>query len=527
MLDNLKIERIESQTRTKAEAQDKVKEIRGKYDSKRAELSDAAWQQYQDTLVKARVLINKNGATAEDFTKAYDILVALDEYMKTAPGNESSDKYDVAADGSDELGGYTVATGSEEPTAGLPSEGPADLAQDGNDSTHWHTSWSENAVGNGTAWYQFNLNEPTTVNGLRYLPRSGGMNANGKIKGYKITLTLADGTTKDVVTDAEFSTTTMWQKASFDAVENVTAVRLTVRSSAGQSDSQANKFASAAELRLTTDREVEEETVAPDKTDLNDTIAKANGLKESDYTAESWTALVKAREAAQAVADNDKATAYDVALALTNLESAIAGLEKTGEEPGPGPVEVNKTDLQTAVNKASKLEKADYTTNSWEAFAEALKAAQQVLDNKNATQQDVDTALSALQDAISKLEATAEPKPNPEPGVVDKAALNATINKAAAINLGLYTDDSANALRAALKKAREVSDNSNATQKQVDAAREALEKAIAGLVKRTAAKGDGNVVSNTGANVVTIAVAGLLLAGAGAAIAYRRNREQM
>lgn len=105
VLDNLKIERIESQTRTKAEAQDKVKEIRGKYDSKRAELSDAAWQQYQDTLVKARVLINKNGATAEDFTKAYDILVALDEYMKTAPGNESSDKYDVAADGSDELGG--------------------------------------------------------------------------------------------------------------------------------------------------------------------------------------------------------------------------------------------------------------------------------------------------------------------------------------------------------------------------------------------------------------------------------------
>lgn len=62
VLDNLKIERIESQTRTKAEAQDKVKEIRGKYDSKRAELSDAAWQQYQDTLVKARVLINKNGS---------------------------------------------------------------------------------------------------------------------------------------------------------------------------------------------------------------------------------------------------------------------------------------------------------------------------------------------------------------------------------------------------------------------------------------------------------------------------------
>ena len=89
--------------------------------------------------------------------------------------------------------------------------------------------------------------------------------------------------------------------------------RLTVLSSAGQSDSQANKFASAAELRLTTNREVEEETVAPDKTDLNDAIAQANGLKESDYTAESWAALVKAREAAQTVADDEKASAYDVA----------------------------------------------------------------------------------------------------------------------------------------------------------------------------------------------------------------------
>ena len=519
VLDNLKIERVDSQNRTKAEAQAKLKEIRGEYDSKRSEFSEDAWNTYQANLVKARVLIDKDGATAEDYTKAYDILVALDEYMKSAPGNEGSDAYDV------ELGGYTVEVGSEEPSAGLPNEGPADLAQDGNGSTHWHTSWSANAVDDGTAWYQFNLKKPTTINGLRYLPRSGGMNANGKIKGYQITLTLAGGTTKDVVTDAEFSTSTMWQKASFDAVENVTAVRLTVLSSAGQSDSQANKFASAAELRLTTNREVEEETVAPDKTDLNDAIAQANGLKESDYTAESWAALVKAREAAQTVADDEKASAYDVALALANLESAIAGLEQAGEEPGPGPVEVNKTDLQAAVNKADKLEKADYTAGSWDVFAKALKDAKQVLGNENATQQQVDDALKTLQDAISKLEAATKPKP--EPGVVDKAALNATINKAAAINLGLYTDDSANALRAALKKAREVSADNDATQKQVDAAREALEKAIAALVKRPAAKGDGNVVSNTGSNVATIALAGLLLAGAGAAIAYRRNREQL
>ncbi|MBT1174176.1 FIVAR domain-containing protein [Bifidobacterium sp. LC6] len=533
VLDNLKIERVDSEARTKAEAQDKLKEISGKYDSKHAELSDAAWQTYQDTLVKVQVLIDKNGATAEDYTKAYDILEALDEYMKTAPGNESSDKYDVAADGSDELGGYTVRAGSEQSNYGN-YEGPKDFAQDGSDSTYWHTSWSANAIADGTAWYQFNLAQPTTINGLRYLPRPGGASVNGKIKDYKITLTTADGATQtlalddsaanEIVHEGTFSTDTTWQKASFDAVDNVVSVRLTALTSTGSSAGETNKYASASELRLTTDREVEEEAVAPDKTDLNDAIAKANGLKEADYTAESWEALVKARKAAQTVADNDKATAYDVALALTNLESAIAGLQQNGNNPGPGPVVVDRTDLQSAVSKADKLEKADYTADSWDVFADALKTAKQVLDNDKATQTEVNNALTALQEAITGLKPASTP--DPKPGVVDKSALNAVINKALAIDLAVYTDDSANALRAALKKAREVSDNSKATQAQVDEAREALEKAIAGLVKR-GSTAQGGVISSTGSAVAAVALAGLLLAGAGAAIAYRRNREEM
>ena len=263
------------------------------------------------------------------------------------------------------------------------------------------------------------------------------------------------------------------------------------------------------------------------KTDLDKAIKaiEAKNPDSSKYTADSWKTFADAMAHAKAVIADDSATQQDVDNALKALTDAYAGL--TEKTPEPAPVSKSELDKKIKAIEAEKLDGSKYTAESWKAFETALAHAKAVIASDSATQQDVDTALSALQDAISKLEAATEPKPNPEPGVVDKAALNATINKAAAINLGLYTDDSANALRAALKKAREVSDNSNATQKQVDAAREALEKAIAGLVKRTAAKGDGNVVSNTGANVVTIAVAGLLLAGAGAAIAYRRNREQM
>ena len=163
--------------------------------------------------------------------------MALAEYMKNAPGDDSNDAYDVATDA------YTVEAGSQQALSG-GNEGPASLAQDGNAGTHWHTSWSANAVSAGTAWYQFNLNEPTTIDGLRYMARSGGANANGKIKKYKITLTLSDGTTKDVVTNGTFTTTSgVWQKVKFDAVKNVTKVRITALETAGQSAGEVNTYA--------------------------------------------------------------------------------------------------------------------------------------------------------------------------------------------------------------------------------------------------------------------------------------------
>ncbi|NEG88716.1 beta-sandwich domain-containing protein [Bifidobacterium aerophilum] len=539
VLDNLRIEHVESQSRTKAEANAKLDEVTKEYDGKRAEFSDAAWQQYQDTLVKARVLINKDGATAEDYTKAYNILTALAEYMKTAPGNESSDKYDVATDA------YTVEAGSEEPTAGLPSEGPADLAQDGADSTHWHTSWSANAVGDGTAWYQFDLTEPTTVNGLRYLPRSGGANANGKIKGYKITLTLADGTVKDIVTDGEFSTTTMWQKASFDAVENVVKVRLTVLSSAGQSASQENKFASAAELRLTTDREVEEETVKPDKTELNDLIAKAEGYAEGNYTEESLAALKTALEAAQKVSADENATAYDVALATANLTTAINGLEAV-ETPGP-----DYTTLDAVIAQAEALTADSYTADSWNAMQDALKAAKAVRADEKADQTAIDQAAENLTKAIDALEKKGEqpdPDPDPEPGVVDKTALDQAIKKAEALKQADYTEATWGTLTKALDAAKAVLSDEKADQTAVDQALKDLQDAIAALktadktpgtdtqkpgpnggatTKPTTKPNKPGSVSDTGAAVSFAATAGfVLLAGAGALIAIRRRREE-
>jgi endo-alpha-N-acetylgalactosaminidase len=408
VLDNLKIERVDSEAKTKAEAEAKLDEISKKYDGKQSSFSDEAWAIYQNALDDIRVLINKNGASSADFTKAYGLLNALDEYMQTAPNNDGSDKFDVAGDQ------YAASAGSAQAQSG--NEGPVEFAQDGLADTHWHSGWSENAVANGTAWYQFDLAAPTTINGLRYLPRSGGDNSNGKIKKYSIDLTLADGSVNHIVTEGVFSTATKWQKVSFGAVENVKTVRITAIETAGQSTAQENKFVSAAELRLTTNRDVPPTPTVIDKSALTALLDEVAKLKESGYTADSWKALQTQVTKANTVVKDQNATRYDVELATANLRDAIKGLVVVTPDPQPG--KVDKTALEAAIAKAQALDLSSYTNASAKAVREALTKAQSVLADKNATQSQVNDAAKALQSALDGLkhQGATPNKPGVKPG---------------------------------------------------------------------------------------------------------------
>ncbi len=67
------------------------------------------------------------------------------------------------------------------------------------------------------------------------------------------------------------------------------------------------------------------------------------------------------------------------------------------------PDTVNKAALQAAVNAAKTYEESKYTPETWSVFADALKNAKGVLDNKQADQVTVDAAAQALNDAIEQL----------------------------------------------------------------------------------------------------------------------------
>lgn len=147
-----------------------------------------------------------------------------------------------------------------------------------------------------------------------------------------------------------------------------------------------------------------------DTSTLEEAIAEAEALNEEDFTEESWTALEEAREAAEAVLADPTATQEEVDAAAEALEEAMAALEE---------YVVDKSELEKAIDKAESLKKADYTKKTWDSMQAALKVAQKVMDDEDATQEEVDDAADALNKAIKAL----APATGKNPGTGDESPL--------------------------------------------------------------------------------------------------------
>ena len=137
----------------------------------------------------------------------------------------------------------------------------------------------------------------------------------------------------------------------------------------------------------------------------------------------------------------------------------------------------DKSGLEAAISAAEALDASDYTADSYAAVTEALEAAKAVLTDENASQKEVDTAAETLAAAIKEL-VEAE-----QPVQVDKSALQALVDEADEkyAEQGSYTDASYSAYLNAMKDAKAVLADENATQEAVHAAAAALAEAIEGL----------------------------------------------
>ena len=209
-----------------------------------------------------------------------------------------------------------------------------------------------------------------------------------------------------------------------------------------------------------------------DLTELKEVLATARKeLAEINiYTPASRGELEKAVNAAQKVHDKANATQAEVDTVKADVEAKIAELVR----------KANKSALLNAIKQAdAKVSMKDkYTAESREDLRQVIEEAATVMNNENATQEEVDAKTAAVKKAEDNLVEIPVP--------ADKEGLKTIVNQAEETvkDTATYTEDSLKALQEAIKAAQAVLDDPAATQEEVNAQTDALNAAIAALVEK-------------------------------------------
>lgn len=288
---------------------------RAKKELTKDKLSSANYKKAQIAIAKAEVALKEDGKNQKAINTAY---YNLDTLLKELAGSSTElDPQDASNDLP--LEGMTATAGSEQP--GYQSEGLAKYAIDNNESTIWHTSWA--GVARVDMWIDIALKEADTVTGVRFLQRSG--NQNGRIEIARIEVKKKGEMDYRNIKTSKFNTSG-WNIVTFNPQENVTNVRFKALKTVGDKPSDANKYASLAEIRILKKTKVEDSK--PDKTVLEELVTKAEDIKKEKIAANNLTVLEEKIKEAKAVLAKEDASYVDILLAEANLKKVLKDLEK-------------------------------------------------------------------------------------------------------------------------------------------------------------------------------------------------------
>lgn len=222
-----------------------------------------------------------------------------------------------------------------------------------------------------------------------------------------------------------------------------------------------------------------------DRKPLDDIAEKIKNAKEENYTATSFAALVKVYEEAKPVIEkaDDLLTEEEIAETAAALNKAFNELVASGD----------KKQLNATIGNCAGEEEGVYTSASYAVYRKALYEAEKVKASDDVSQSEVDSAAKALENAYNGLEKLG-----------DKKVLNEVIAKAEA--LGELTGDRKDNVEKALAYAKSiVGFDGEVTEKQVNEAKELLEKAMA--EGETSSGCTGSLGTTTAALVLLTAVA--------------------
>ena len=429
-------------------------------------------------------------------------------------------------------------------------ESPKENAIDGDESTIWHSSYATGVT--LPQYIVYDLGSEYDLTDVTFLPRQTG-SLNGDI--FKAEVYVADsaeelmessnsgtriGTFSFDNNGKTLTNRTEYQQMAFGKTA-ARYVKINVLES-GSSSGEGNLYCSIAETHFYGEKH--SDPVADAKAELAKKVAEyeAKGLNADDYTASTWLPYANALADAKAAIEGEGLTADQIVAMGERLDEAFNGLKKTEVPPVVDPTKeqlqgivdlVKDTDLEGKTADSAKrfedaleaaqqaleagegnwqalydelkaaydglvdeakvdtsvlqsfvdafgslgLDRDDYTEVSWQSYQDALKAANDVLGNKDATQQQVNEAKDNLLNAFKGLEFK-QPPQAPYKGALEKVVANFESEK---LDESKFTAESWKAYADALKAAKDVLTSEDATQGDLDDALIALVDAHAGL----------------------------------------------
>lgn len=196
---------------------------------------------------------------------------------------------------------------------------------------------------------------------------------------------------------------------------------------------------------------------------LNELIQSANEVtgQKDKYTSKSYEAFEKALKKAIEVLGKDNPSIEEIAQAHNELSEKMIGLK----------VRANKTSLKTVLDFADSILASQdlYMPATLKGLDQVTEAARAVWGNDDAAQEEVDSAARILKDAVSGVRVKA-----------DKRDLILLKEKVDAMDMGIYTEESASGVTSLMARVAAILEDENATQEEVDG----MEVELAGAVEK-------------------------------------------
>ena len=200
--------------------------------------------------------------------------------------------------------------------------------------------------------------------------------------------------------------------------------------------------------------------------DVEKAVAEAEAYEKSMYTPESYAKLQETIEAAKRFLAGE-VTAEGCKAQIQALREAIEGLK----------IPADKTSLKALIKAAGEMDVTGYTEESAAVFKAALKDAQDVSDDPEASKEDVAAAEAKLLTALAELERTKEES-------VDLSMVRILKEAYKDIDTSKYTESSAKTFTDAMAGLDKVLNKENPTQEEADQAASDLLKAAIKLELR-------------------------------------------